>query len=342
MIDTDRTLSVLGVDISTLSSGSHKKVFKICEECGRYSLSEYRDAITKFLCNRCACIKKGEERKIPSPKKEYLVEQYLNKRVSVKDLKDIHGVTAKVVKRWLVEADIPIRNNSEAQTGLQVGEKNYAWIKPLEIEQLEKLYINDKKSAAQIGKIFGCSDGTVLRWLRDYNIPIRTISECRSGKLLSQAHKDAIKRSSPHLSGSDHPLYGRRGKDAVWYGHHHTEETKKRLREARLNQKMPTKDTEIEKRFNDALRKHGYDIITQKKCCGVCIPDFLFPDRRIAVFCDGDYWHNLPGRPEKDQHINETLLKNGWIPVRFWEHEINDDINDCFHRFELNYWGGEC
>ena len=54
MIDVDRTLSVLGVDVSTLTHGSHKKVFRVCEECGGYSSVEYHAALKYHLCHPCS------------------------------------------------------------------------------------------------------------------------------------------------------------------------------------------------------------------------------------------------------------------------------------------------
>ena len=54
MIDEDRTLSCLGVDVSTLTHGSNEKVFRVCEECGTYALIVYNQAIKNTLCHPCA------------------------------------------------------------------------------------------------------------------------------------------------------------------------------------------------------------------------------------------------------------------------------------------------
>lgn len=100
-------------------------------------------------------------------------------------------------------------------------------------------------------------------------------------------------------------------------------------------------DTKIELKMQDILTTHGYKYIMHKPCCNVCLPDIMFPNEKIAIFCDGDYWHNLPNYIERDRYQDKVLLKNGWIPLRFWEHEINDNIDDCLYRFELEYWGCE-
>ena len=44
-------------------------------------------------------------------------------------------------------------------------------------EKLNSLYIKDKKSSAEISKLFGLSQTGVNYWLKKFNIPKRTISE---------------------------------------------------------------------------------------------------------------------------------------------------------------------
>lgn len=73
-------------------------------------------------------------------------------------------------------------------------------------------------------------------------------------------------------------------------------------------------------------------------------PDLVFPRHKVAVFCDGDFWHgrnlqarlarlacghNAPYWVEKirtnaarDQAITERLRNDGWCVVRLWETEI--------------------
>jgi DNA mismatch endonuclease (patch repair protein) len=73
-------------------------------------------------------------------------------------------------------------------------------------------------------------------------------------------------------------------------------------------------------------------------------PDIVFPRERIAVFCDGDFWHgrnlqariaklaeghNAPywvakiqGNVGRDRAHDERLGKEGWLVLRFWEKDI--------------------
>ena len=69
-------------------------------------------------------------------------------------------------------------------------------------------------------------------------------------------------------------------------------------------------------------------------------PDFLFPERKIALFVDGEFWHGHPtrcripktrrawwqakieGNKARDRRQNRLLRKNGWKVVRIWQHEL--------------------
>ena len=51
------------------------------------------------------------------------------------------------------------------------------------------------------------------------------------------------------------------------------------------------------------------------------IADFVTGNTVIEV--DGDYWHTLPGIPEKDARKDLTYRELGYNVIRIWEHEIN-------------------
>jgi len=68
-------------------------------------------------------------------------------------------------------------------------------------------------------------------------------------------------------------------------------------------------------------------------------PDFIFQQKRLAVFIDGCYWHGCPKcyrapttnvsywsqklirNVSRDRAITGALRKDGWRAVRFWEHQ---------------------
>lgn len=72
-------------------------------------------------------------------------------------------------------------------------------------------------------------------------------------------------------------------------------------------------------------------------------PDIVFTRGRVAVFCDGCFWHGCPTHSVKpktnssfwglklarnkarDQAVTAALETEGWTVMRFWEHEIEND-----------------
>lgn len=73
-------------------------------------------------------------------------------------------------------------------------------------------------------------------------------------------------------------------------------------------------------------------------------PDIVFPRARVAVFCDGDFWHGrqwqilrkklrkgtnadywtakIASNIQRDRRNTALLEKSGWHVIRLWETEI--------------------
>jgi DNA mismatch endonuclease (patch repair protein) len=84
----------------------------------------------------------------------------------------------------------------------------------------------------------------------------------------------------------------------------------------------PTKHTLIERLVEEELAKREIGHYVQLPILGACQSDFAFPDEKIAVFCDGDYWHSIPKAIEKDARVNAALAANNWVVLRFRERDI--------------------
>lgn len=103
------------------------------------------------------------------------------------------------------------------------------------------------------------------------------------------------------------------------------------------------RDTKCELALRSALRKIGIHYrVSFAKLPGR--PDVVLPGRKIAVFCDGDFWHgrNLQDRLAKlgrghnapywvakisrnvarDREQEHALAELGWRAVRLWETDI--------------------
>lgn len=77
-------------------------------------------------------------------------------------------------------------------------------------------------------------------------------------------------------------------------------------------------------------------------------PDIVFVGARVAIFCDGDFWHGkdwdnrreklhsghnseywiakIERNIERDQEVNNRLKSEGWQILRFWESDIKHDL----------------
>lgn len=109
---------------------------------------------------------------------------------------------------------------------------------------------------------------------------------------------------------------------------------------------IKSKGTSIEEKFRKALCENkirGYRVNPKIKGN----PDFAFTKYKIAIFCDGDFWHGknysqikkrlnkkfwinkIETNIKRDRKNNRMLRKEGWIVLRFWESDINGNIKKC-------------
>lgn len=105
------------------------------------------------------------------------------------------------------------------------------------------------------------------------------------------------------------------------------------------------KNTKPEKRLRKALWARGYRYRIKNSLYGK--PDIVFHRVKLAVFVDGCFWHGCPehyNKPatnvefwlakisatkKRDQQVNKKLEEDGWQVIRFWEHEIKDNLDFC-------------
>ena len=126
------------------------------------------------------------------------------------------------------------------------------------------------------------------------------------------------------------------GKAHIGLKHPHSEETKQKIREwvvAHPNKVF--KNTKIELKVEEELKDRKIYYEKQVSLCDITIADFYLPKDNIVIYCDGDYWHNLPGYKERDERQNKILRENGFKVYRFWEHDINKSPEGCINTIGL-------
>jgi very-short-patch-repair endonuclease len=62
----------------------------------------------------------------------------------------------------------------------------------------------------------------------------------------------------------------------------------------------------LERAAERALRAEGVDF-QPSACIGPWLVDFLIPDRRLVIECDGKYWHGRPEVSARDRRKNEWM-----------------------------------
>ena len=78
-------------------------------------------------------------------------------------------------------------------------------------------------------------------------------------------------------------------------------------------------------------------------------PDIAFLGKKIAVFCDSEFWHGFDWENRKgdikshqefwipkiertirrDIEVTNKLRADGWIVIRFWGKEIKKNVSGC-------------
>lgn len=91
------------------------------------------------------------------------------------------------------------------------------------------------------------------------------------------------------------------------------------------------KPTSIEIKIMDILDKNNISYIRNEFIDDIdhgFAADFLIPDKRIVIEADGDFWHDYPNGNEIDHVRTKELEENNYKVLRFWERDINNNIED--------------
>lgn len=73
--------------------------------------------------------------------------------------------------------------------------------------------------------------------------------------------------------------------------------------------------------------------------------DICFREKKVAVFIDGDFWHgknfdekkermskkwkeHIAGNMRRDERNRDSLIKDGWIVLSFWESDVKRFAED--------------
>ncbi len=82
-------------------------------------------------------------------------------------------------------------------------------------------------------------------------------------------------------------------------------------------------------------------------------PDIAYPKKKVAVFVDGCFWHKCPkcfttpssnkqfwlkkigNNVRRDRRTDRVLTAMGWRVLRFYEHEVKNNLNGCYQLINM-------
>lgn len=158
---------------------------------------------------------------------------------------------------------------------------------------------------------------------RGKNNPMFGKPSPKRGKTVSEETK---KKIAAKVTGRKRPLSERK---------RISETLKKRLAELtyeeRLERTRPALESlrnlstsTLESIVQFVLDELSVSYVAQKQL-GPFVVDFYFPQWKLVLEVDGDYWHSLPEQQERDRRKDQWLQKNGYRIIRLTESEIRED-----------------
>ena len=116
-------------------------------------------------------------------------------------------------------------------------------------------------------------------------------------------------------------------------------------------QAIKSKDTKIELLLRKELWNRGKRYRKNCKNLPGC-PDIAFLGRKVAVFCDSEFWHGhdwerrkhdiksnrdfwvpkIEQNMKRDMTVNAELKDRGYTVLRFWGREIEQNVSLCADR----------
>lgn len=86
-------------------------------------------------------------------------------------------------------------------------------------------------------------------------------------------------------------------------------------------------------------------------------PDIAFISKKIAVFCDSEFWHGfdwenrkndfksnqsfwipkIERNMQRDLEVTSALTAEGWLVIRFWGRDIKNNLDICADLIEAQW-----
>ena len=342
----------------------------------------------------------GPRKKVEKPIKKGLEDLYLLKKLSTRQIARQIGVVKTTVINWLKDYNITLRDNRTAklevkEIRLPTKEQLEEDYPHLSLELIAKKYnltntepiltllnkygikkrtrSESRKLALQTKRSISWNKGltkenpkiaktleNLFRGQKEKNVEARLkmsltkkkmyssgrLKSWNAGKKLSLEHVKKLSEAKKKIAN--------------------TPEFKAKMREIGLKAKPKYKNTKPEKMMKKLLESANltnglveqYPLIFDELGTK---PDFAFPEHKVAVYCDGNYWHgglhhigsslektkegprkeSIKRTMKKDAKQHYTLWQNGWTPLRFWQTDIEKNSEWVIDQIKKNLYDQE-
>lgn len=169
------------------------------------------------------------------------------------------------------------------------------------MQLIDKEHNENMLPLAKISEKYGIVRITLTHWCKDYRIKTRTISEdnARRYKTMSQEQKSAQVKAA-------HAKVNSLMQNKEWKNNH--------MRNIAKAQHFGVSKAEV--LLYSMLVDYGYIGVQQYQIESRFI-DIAFPEIKLAIEIDGNYWHSQDKIKKRDLEKEQILKNNGWELLRF-------------------------
>lgn len=171
------------------------------------------------------------------------------------------------------------------------------------LKQIDRMHNVEMKTIKQISEELGIVRISIMRVCKKYGIKTRTISEDNQRRYSTMTEEEKREQVRSANIGIREKF-----KDPIW----------KENQIRKVHEAQNYCISAPERLFQKLINEMGYFPIAQysEGMAGFMI-DFAFPEIKLAIEIDGEYWHNLESTKKRDRR-KDYFLKNkkGWELIR--------------------------
>ena len=245
---------------------------------------------------------------------DWLQEQYWDRGLSMGRIGEIAGCASGTICYWMKKLGIKIRSRSQAAIALwgYGPYRDEGW--------LREQYLDKGLSAREIADIAGRDATAIDYWMRKFSIEYRSMSqiiilrwehgvfgeECQHKK--SETMRQHWVEGDSSLGNEEWRRKCSEGSRASWARGDHDG--------------VFQSPTSIELQVAAALDIMGIEHESQHRPNDCRWPFDEFVPPNILIEVQGDYWHSLPEKQERDAEKAQWAEEHGFNLIAIWEHEI--------------------